>query len=138
MNISTVRLCATSSPVRSGSWTPRRIPQGPLSETVEKHAFPARPPKGRMLLIHQNVINSPKPFKNIVEMNISTVRLGASPSPVPSGSWTPRRIPQGTPSKTVENMRFWGGAIGIPVEVTVLKMPTLLIRPKPYWFTENI
>ena len=39
MNIPTVRPCASPSPVRSGSWTPRRIPQGPLSKTVEKHAF---------------------------------------------------------------------------------------------------
>ena len=39
MDISTVRLGASPSLVPSGSWAPRRIPQGPLSKTMEKHAF---------------------------------------------------------------------------------------------------
>ena len=44
-----------------------------------------------------------KTFKNLVKMNNSTVLPCASHSSVPSGSWLPHWIPQGAPSKTVEN-----------------------------------
>ena len=48
----------------------------------------------------QNLIILSKPFKNLVKMNDSTVRHCATPSPARSGSWCPRWIPRGPPSKT--------------------------------------
>ena len=70
-------------------------------KTVEIHVFRACPPKGGSYQYHQNLTNRPKPFKNLVKMNNSTVRPCATSSPVRSGSWRPRWIPRGAPSKNI-------------------------------------
>ena len=54
-------------------------------------------------------------------MNIFAVRPCASPSPVRSGSWRPRWIPRGPPSKTLEILAFlrgrhWNSTCGINVQ----------------------
>ena len=59
------------------------------------------PQKGGPDQFHQNLINRPKPFKNLVEMNNSTVWPCATSSPARSGSWRPRWIPRGALSKNI-------------------------------------
>ena len=54
-------------------------------------------------------------------MNISTVRPCVTPSSAQSGSWLPRWIPQGPPSKTVGKHAFlrchrWNSTAGISVQ----------------------
>merc|ERR1711969_346579 len=72
--------------------------QKPLVFLVFLHA----PQKGGCDQYHQNVINTPKPFKNLVKMKDSAVRPCASPSPARSGSWRPPWIPRGAPFKNID------------------------------------
>ena len=55
------------------------------------------------------MINTPKPFKNLVKMNDFAVRPCASPSPVPSGPWRPPWIPRGAPFKNIDfgSYKLW-------------------------------
>ena len=71
--------------------------QKPLGFLVFLHV----PQKGGPDQYNQNLINRPKPFKNLVKMNNSTVRPCATSSPARSGSWRPRWIPRGPPSKNI-------------------------------------
>ena len=83
MNNFRVRPCATSSPVRSGSWCPRRIPRGAPSKNIGFPCVSEGAPlefhwrhqcsECRPDQYHQNLTNRPKPFKNLVKMNNSTV-----------------------------------------------------------------
>ncbi len=77
---------------QAASWGPPK--------TVENHCISACPPKrgGMPITNHQSPI-----ARNLVKMNDFTVLPCASRSSVPSGSWLPHWIPQGAPSKTVEN-----------------------------------
>ena len=65
--------------------------------------FCMSPQKGCQHQYNINYINSQKTFKTLVKMNNFTVLPCASHSSMPSGSWLPHWIPQGAPSKTVEN-----------------------------------
>ena len=76
---------------------------GDLQKLLVFLVFLHAPPKGGSYQYHQNLTNRPKPFKNLVKMNNSTVRPCATSSPVRSGSWCPRWIPRVPPSKTIGN-----------------------------------
>ena len=60
-------------------------------------------PGCRSYSFRQNLIVSPKCFKNLVKMNVFTIRSCASPSPARSGPWLRSWIPRGSPSKTIGN-----------------------------------
>ena len=67
------------------------------------------PPKGGSDQYHENLINRPKPFKNLVKMDDSAVWPCATPSPARSGSWRPRWIPRGAPFKNIDfgSYKLW-------------------------------
>ena len=53
-----------------------------VQKTLEFLAFLHDPPKGRPYNYRQNLIISPKPFKNLGKMNVFIIRSCADPVPV--------------------------------------------------------
>ena len=64
------------------------------------------PQKGGADQYHQPLTNRPKPFKNLVKMNNSTVWPCATSSPARSGSWRLCWIPRGAPSENSKAVYF--------------------------------
>ena len=71
--------------------------QKPLVFLVFLHA----PPKEGSDQYHQPLTNRPKPFKNLMKMNNSTVRPSVTSTPLTLATWRPRWIPRGPPSKNI-------------------------------------
>ena len=86
---------------------------GNLQKQWKFMCFVHVPQKGGPDQYNQNLTNRPKHFKNIVKMNNSTVWPCATSSPARSGSWRPRWIPRGAPSK---NIGFPCVSEGAPLE----------------------
>ena len=128
-----IRRCLISFPKRCPedcvhSHMPTGSPWKP-SKTLEILVFLHAPSKGGPYCFRQNLTVSPKTFKNLVKMNVFTVRSCASPSPARSGPRFRSRIPRGALQKT----------IGITcVSACPPKGLTLLFPSKPYCFSETL
>ena len=106
------RLAATRSK-KQASHTCAQATPGNLQKQWKFMCFVHVPQKGGPDQYNQNLTNRPKPFKNVVKMNNSIVRPCATSSPARSGSWRPRWIPRGAPSK---NIGFPCVSEGAPLE----------------------
>ena len=118
--------------------TPTGCPWKP-SKTLEILVFLHVPSKGGSYDFHQNLIFSPKTFKNLVKMNVLKIRSCASPSPARSGTGLRTRIPRGALQKTLVFLVFlrcrpWnstGGRCPHDADLTV-PVKTLLFLSNPY------